>query len=77
MNEIIGCGIFLGTLERNKLKESKSVDDFFEKTSSKAFGIQKKNLNSSLNRKYWENMDPNFFVFYSTMYFNTSRTQIN
>ena len=51
----------------NKLKESKSVDDFFEKTSSKAFGIQKKNLNSSLNRKYWENMDPNFFVVYDSI----------
>lgn len=24
MNEIIGCGKFLGTLERNKRKESKS-----------------------------------------------------
>jgi uncharacterized Zn finger protein (UPF0148 family) len=48
----------------NRLKKSKSVDAIFEKTSSKAFDIQKKNINNSVNRAYWENMDPNFFVVY-------------
>lgn len=48
----------------NRLKKSKSVDAIFEKTSSKAFDIQKKNINSSVNQAYWENIDPNFFVVY-------------
>ena len=48
----------------NKLKKSNSVDNIFEKTSSKVFGFQKKTLNNSANRTYWENIDPNFFVVY-------------
>ncbi|WP_296887871.1 zinc ribbon domain-containing protein [uncultured Methanobrevibacter sp.] len=48
----------------SRLKKSKSVDSLFEKTSSQTFGIQKKTLNNSVNRAYWENIDPNFFVVY-------------
>ena len=48
----------------SRLKKSKSVDSIFEKTSSTAFGIQKKTLNNSANRTYWEKIDPNFFVVY-------------
>lgn len=48
----------------NRLKKSKSVDAIFEKTSSKAFDMQKKTLDNSVNRAYWENVDPNFFVVY-------------
>lgn len=54
---------FSGRLS-NRLKKSKSVNDIFEKTSTKTFDIQKKTLNNSANRAYWENMDPNFFVVY-------------
>ena len=51
----------------NRLKNSKSVDTIFEKTSSKALGMQKKNINSSFNRTYWEKVDPNFFVVYDSI----------
>ena len=51
----------------DRLKKSKSVDNIFEKTTSKAFGIQKKNLNNSFNRTYWEKVDPHFFVVYDAI----------
>ena len=51
----------------NRLKKSKTVDNIFDKTSSKAFGIQKKTLDNSANRTYWENIDPHFFVVYDTI----------
>ena len=51
----------------SRLKKSKSVDSIFEKTSSTAFGIQKKTLNNSVNRAYWEKIDPNFFVVYDSI----------
>ena len=48
----------------DRLKKNKAVDNLFDKTSSKAFGIQKKTLNNSFNRSYWEKIDPHFFVVY-------------
>ena len=51
----------------NRLKKSKSVDKIFDKTSSKAYDLQKKTLDNSANRAYWENIDPNFFVVYDSI----------
>ena len=51
----------------SRLKKSKSIDSFFEKTSSTTFGMQKKILDNSANRTYWENLDPNFFVVYDSI----------
>ena len=48
----------------SRLKKNKSVDNIFEKTSSKTFGMQKKMLNNSFNRTYWEKIEPHFFVVY-------------
>ena len=51
----------------NRLKKSKSVDSFFDKTSSKAFEMQKKTLDNAANRAYWENLDPHFFEVYDSI----------
>ena len=51
----------------NRLKKSKSVDKIFDKTSSKAYDLQKKTLDNSANRAYWEKIDPNFFVVYDSI----------
>ena len=45
----------------SRLKKSKSIDSFFEKTSSTTFGMQKKILDNSANRTYWENQAKNAY----------------
>ncbi len=51
----------------NRLKNSKSVDKIFDKTSSKAFEMQKKTIDNAANRAYWEKIDPHFFVVYDSI----------